>query len=105
MILLFHFTIHPPTHPPPFKDDEIPLRFETNSNFITITVMLSSINMNKETPDEWQGVLTCEYYVKWLVYICLLNKYIISGLLQCPSPSLNVFSGLAHTSTYNRQIL
>jgi hypothetical protein len=54
---LLHFTIHPPTHSPhPLKDDEIPPRTETNSNFISIIVMPSSINMNKEIPDEWQGV-------------------------------------------------
>jgi hypothetical protein len=57
MIFLLHFTINPPTHsPPPLKDDEIPPRSETNSNFISIIVMPSSINMNKDTPDERQGV-------------------------------------------------
>jgi len=61
--------------------------------------------MNKETPDEWQCALTCEYYVKCLVYFHLLNKYAISELFQCPIRSLSVLSGLSHTSTENRQIL
>ena len=76
MTFLFHFT----TTPPPSSKDEIPLRFETNSNFISIIVMPSSINMNKETPDGWQGLLTCEYYVKWLVYFYLIvyNQWCVS---------------------------